>query len=250
MAEAEARAYQILEVNKAETDIEIADLRRRAAARLINEEMTNQANIENITEKATHYLNDDATPEAIEDDWVRNCIDKTKMVSDESMQDWWARILAGEANNPGSFSRRTVNLMADLDKGDAELFRNLCSYIWVLGNTPSPFVFDMQHEIYNRHGVNFGSIGQLETLGLIHFNGLTGFDFIGQPKTVILSYHGSHVVLTMPNDSGNKLPQGQVIFTRAGLELARICEFNPVEGFFEYVYDKWASESLVPPRTS
>ena len=42
MAEAEARAYHILEINKAETDLEVADLRRRAAARLINEEMTNR----------------------------------------------------------------------------------------------------------------------------------------------------------------------------------------------------------------
>ena len=248
MAEAEARAYHILEINKAETDLEGADLRRRAAARLINEEMTNQSNIENITEKATHYLNDDATPEVIEDDWIRNCIDKGKMVSDDGMQDWWARILAGEANNPGSFSRRTVNLVADLEKGDAELFRSFCSFVWMSEDSPWPFVFDTHHQVYNQQSISFSSIGHLDSLGLVRFNDLDGFVFQDVVKRVGLSYHGKLVILAFPNDAGNKLDLGKVLFTQSGRELSRICEASPAEGFFEYVYDRWANESLVPPR--
>ena len=245
MAEAEARAYNILEVNRAETDFEVADLRRRAAARLVNEEMTNQFNIESVTNKATHLLSEDASPEDMDDDWVRNTIDKTKMVSDEDMQNWWARILAGEANHPGTFSRRTVNLMADLDKDDAELFESLCSFIWMLHGAGYPLIFDTHNEIYNRQGINSISIGYLESLGLIRVNTLTGFKINPTPPQLSASYHGKRELLTMPNNPKYQFSIGMVMFTQPGMELSRVCKSSPIEDFFNYVRDRWGKEGLV-----
>ncbi len=40
-------------------------------------------------------------------------------------KDQWSRLLAGEANEPGSYSGRTVNLPSDFDKADAELSEQL-----------------------------------------------------------------------------------------------------------------------------
>ena len=134
MAEAEARSDRILRVSAAETDVEVAELRERAATRFANEEMTKQVNMEEIIEKALPGLDDNADPEAMENDWIMNFFDKARMVSDEEMQRIWAGILAGEGNSPGSFSRRTVNLVADLDKRDADLFRKLCGYAWMIGS--------------------------------------------------------------------------------------------------------------------
>ena len=128
MAEAEAQADRILRVSATETDVEVAELRQRAATRFANEEMTKQLNMEGIIERSIPHLNDDANPEEMENDWIMNFFDKGRMVSDDDMQELWARILAGEANNSGSFSRRTVNLVADLDKRDADLFKNLCGF--------------------------------------------------------------------------------------------------------------------------
>ena len=247
MAEAQAHADRIRRVGAEETDIEIAILRDRAAYRFANEEMTKQLNMESITEKALPRLDDKANPDAMENDWIMNFFDKCRMVSDEDMQQIWAGILAGEANNPGSFSRRTVNLVADLDKRDAELFRNLCGFAWMIGSL-RPLVFDTHHEIYNGRGINFGSLSQLETLGLIHFNDISGFKILHLPKRFNISYYGKLAALELPADDGNELQEGKVLLTRAGLELAPICGSTPVEGFFEYVYDRWAEVSLVPPR--
>ena len=133
MAEAEAQADRILRVSATETDIEVADLRQRAATRFANEEMTKQLNMESIIEKAIPNLNDDANPEEMENDWIMNFFDKCRMVSDGEMQQIWAGILAGEGNNPGSFSRKTVNLVADLDKRDADLLKNSVRFAWMIG---------------------------------------------------------------------------------------------------------------------
>ena len=104
MAEAEAKANRIRAISEAETEIEVAGLRHRAAERFIYEEMKMQSNMEDITQKAIPRLTDNAEPEKIEDDWITNFYDKNRIVSDDQMQDLWAKILAGEANNPGSFS--------------------------------------------------------------------------------------------------------------------------------------------------
>ena len=142
MAEAEVQADRIRRVGAANIDIEVTELKERAAARFANEEMTKQVNMEGIIEKALPGLGDNANPEAMENDWIMNFFDKCRMVSDDDMQQIWAGILSGEANNPGSFSRRTVNLVADLDKRDAELFRNLCGYAWMIGSV-TPLVFGL-----------------------------------------------------------------------------------------------------------
>lgn len=249
LAEAEAQADRILRVSAAETDIEVDELRQRAATRFANEEMTKQVNMEDIIEKALPGLDDNADPEAMENDWILNFFDKCRMVSDDEMQQIWARILAGEANNPSSFSRRTVNLVADLDKRDAELFRKLCGYAWMIGSI-EPLVFDVRQDIYNQHGINFDSLGHLETLGLVHFNGVSGFRRINFPKKATIFYYGQPVELTFPNDSSNELKTGTTLLTQAGQELAPICGSRPVGGFFDYVYDRWAGESLVTPRES
>ena len=234
----------------AESELRITELHKQAFCRFLEEEAVKQSNMENILSKAIPGVDqENAKPEDIQRDWFANFFDKCRIVSDEDMQNLWASILAGEANNPGSFSRRTVNLMADLDKSDAELFESLCRFVWISGTEYYPLVFDVQHDIYNRQGINFNSIGHLESLGLVRFNGITGFSVDEESWPVDLFYHRRHMLLK-PQDGTERyrLEMGKVLFTQVGEELSRICGSNSVDEFFEYVYDKWASESLVPPR--
>ena len=156
------KPYQIVRVAKAEAEaelihanaqIQISGLERRAMYRFLEEEGKKQSNIEGITQKALPLLEEKSCPQNVEDDWITNFFDKSRIVSDEDMQQLWSRVLAGEANRPGAFSKRTVNLLADLDKRDAELFTRLCGFAWVIGNIV-PLVFDAQNEIYHRAGVH------------------------------------------------------------------------------------------------
>ena len=151
---------------EAHSEIEVADLRQRAEQRRIEEDTRHQKNMEDITAKAIPHLNEDAKPDAMEDDWVTNFFDKSRIVSDSEMQSLWSRVLAGEANVPGTYSKRTVNLLSDLDKSDAELFTKLCGFGWMIGDVV-PLVFDIRAEIYNRHGINLSTLSHLESIGLV-----------------------------------------------------------------------------------
>ena len=206
--------------------------------RFVEEEATRQENMEEITRKSLSYLKEESDPSKMEDDWVTNFFDKSRIISDSEMQNLWSKVLAGEANSPGTYSKRTVNLLSDIDKTDAELFHSLCRYVWSFG-VFTPLIFDMQAGIYNDNGINFASISHLDSIGLIRFTDIGSLKRQNLPKQFTVSYCGEVLKLTMPNDSGNSLDVGHVILTQAGKELFRISNAPRVGGLVEYVKDKW-----------
>jgi hypothetical protein len=243
-AKAQAKAERI----RAEMEIEIIDLKRRAVHRFIEEEAMKQHNIEEITRQALPLLDEKSSPDEVEDDWITNFFDKCRLISDKDMQQIWSRILAGEANIPGTFSKRTINLVSDLDKNDAEMFTRLCDFGWVINGKIIPLISNYVVKIYQDHGVNFDSLSHLESLGLIRFNSIVLLQEDELPKVMTVSYHGKPVTLTFPKDTGNELTVGMVIFTRAGKDLAPISGSKAVDGFFDFIYDFWADHKLVPRR--
>lgn len=243
VAKAEAEASLI----QAETQIQITNLYQRTIHRFLEEEAKKQANIEAITQKAIPLLDEASAPQNVANDWITNFFDKSRIVADAEMQQLWARVLAGEANAPGAFARHTVNLLANLDKNDAELFMRLCGFGWDIGDIV-PFVFDVHAEIYNQNGINFNSLAHLESLGFIQFNSVVGYQRLKLPKSITAYYYGKPVNLTLPADTDNKLQLGVVLLTRAGQQLAPVCGSTPIDGFFDFVCSKWGEQSLFPKR--
>lgn len=134
-AKAEAKAEKI----QAEAKIELTDIHRRAAQRWIEEETQRQESIENTITKAIPQLNEDADPDAIEDDWIIKFFDKCRLVTDDKVQDLWASILAGEANRAGSYSPKTLTTLADMNQKAVMLFNAFCSLCIV--NLDNPHLF-------------------------------------------------------------------------------------------------------------
>jgi Protein of unknown function (DUF2806) len=64
----------------------------------------------------------------IEDDWLNLFARLSEDKSSEELQRLFGRILAGEIRKPGSFSLRTIQLMATISKRDAELVSRFLSY--------------------------------------------------------------------------------------------------------------------------
>ncbi len=240
VAKAEAEADRI----RAESQIEISDRQRRAMYRFFEEEGKKQQNMEEITRQALPQLGEESQPDKVEDDWIVNFFDKCRLISDEDMQKLWSRVLAGEANAPGSYSKRTVNFLSSLDKRDAELFRALCTFGWFLGGV-FPLVYDLGGDVYKRHGIHFGSLSHLDSIGLVRFDPLAGYKRLELPKLTPISYYGSPVLLHFPKDTENTLEMGKVLLTKTGKELAPICGSQADPEFFEYIIEKWKKEGYI-----
>ena len=234
IAEAKADAALI----RAESEIHITELHRRAARRWIEEEARHQKNIEDITAGAIHGLNDNSNADSMEDDWITNFFHKCRIVSDGDMKALFSRVLSEEANGPGTYSKRTVNFLSELDKTDAELFAKLCGFGWMIGDVV-PLVFDVQSKIYNDLGLNFNSLSHLDSIGLVQFDSIAELFRRGLPKAMVVAYYDRLLTLEMPNDADNRLDLGHVRLTKIGQELAPICGSRPVDEFWDYVMDKW-----------
>ena len=245
-----ARAKAAANVIMAQSDIQITELQaaslvERAGFRVAVEQVVQQMNIEAIIVKALAHLEEGAAPQEMDDSWVLNFFDKCKYVSDERMQDLWAKLIAGEAKRAGTFSRRSVNLMGDLDPETANLFSTYCAFIVGIGRQGVPLIVLGESEdfpsIYQDQGIDVQALRVLAETGLImigfeHLSLLFDYRMTGLPGTVQLSYGGETADLNCPEGS---ISIGVTYLTVVGTQLAVLCAPDPVEGFFEYIIDRW-----------
>lgn len=234
LSEAEAQA----EITRAAVGFEITARQRRAMERHFVEESMHQENMEEITRKALPGVQESARPEEIERDWLVHFYDRCRLTSDEEMQTLWARVLSGQANAPGSYSKRTVEILAVMEKQDAELFRQLCGFSVSLG-PPYPLIYDDTDAVYVDHGIHFDSLSHLESLGLIQYDNIKVF-YVGlREHEGNIMYFGVPVWMSLGKQDGSRFEIGRVKLTRAGVELANACEPGPVNGFVDYLREKW-----------
>lgn len=241
VAQAEADAKKIL----ASAQIDISDIEDRALQRLVSEEAKNQINIEKITALSLPQLNENVNPDSIDNDWITNFFDKCRIISDDEMQKIWSKVLAGEANMPGTFSKRTVNFMSSLDKNEARIFLKLCSFNYIIGGY-QPLVYDTTAKIYTDNGLKFIDLTHLDAIGLVSFDGLGGYELRGPslPKILPVSYGPMKYKLILPTKEGYVFKLGKTLLTQTGLELAKICEPEIVPGFNEYIIETWKKDGI------
>lgn len=189
LARAEVEVAKI----KTEGKLEIDEIEQRGLLRLVRQEGKAQANVEAIAEKAIEYLLPAAQPEKLQDDWMSFFFERCKLVSNLDMQDLWARILAGEANNTGKHSRLTLNVLSMMDKQDAELFGRFCSFCWTLvDGSPVPVIFSFKDDIVKNQGVHFSSVLHLGSLGLVQTTNI-GYCHLYREEGIRLRYFSTVV---------------------------------------------------------
>ena len=239
-AEAEAEAEKI----KALAGIELSEIQQRGIERLVHQEARKQENIENITAKAAAELPPSAKTEELEEDWIAHFFDRCDKVSNEQMQSLWSKLLAGEATNPGTYSKRTIDFISTMDKADADLFTKFCQFVWMIGDA-TPLIFDEQADVYNKQGINFGTLKHLDSIGLISFESTTGYRRFGLPKRAVIFYFGLPTLAEFAKDNDNEIQVGKVILTQAGRELVSICGASRNQEFYEYTVDKLSKQNIV-----
>ncbi|MCH7806960.1 MAG: DUF2806 domain-containing protein [Proteobacteria bacterium] len=220
------------------------ELEERAIIRVVSEETRNQKNIEDITREAISHLNEDATPEKMDLDWVVHFLEQSKIVSDEQMQILWGKILAGEANKEGSFSKRTVSFLSSLEKEEADVFTQLCGFCITGPNvTHYPVIIRYDEKIYNKVGIDHRSLSHLDSIGLINFNTVPPFVISNVKSGLVFHYFEQTFNIELPNEQ-NAFPIGQVLFTQIGNELCKISGATPVKGFLSFLKEDYSKRKI------
>lgn len=234
-----ASPWQIKRIAQAE--IEAEDLKVRAQRRREIENINHQKNLEDIIIKAMPHIEENAKTENVSNDWKSNLFDKCKNISDDELQDIWSRILAGEVNNPGSYSTGTVNLLSNLEKEDANLFVKLNSFTWLVIAWPMPLIFDVNANIYRQNGITWETLTLLDEIGLINYGGISRSKLTTTHNPISIFYEGQELMM-----EGPQFDTGVATLTRAGKQLLSICKSPKIEGIYQYVEDYINNNNAMP----
>lgn len=227
--EADAEAYKSGILAKAEAEKILIEgeakikLIERAKERLVNQELKRQINLEEITEKSIKYLDENVSEKPVDNDWRTRFFNKAQDISGEEMQEIWAKILAGEVSQPGKISFRTLEVISNITKYEAEKFQIACSLattkslIWKFNEQNSLDDFDL----------NYSDLMSLRDAGLVHDNDnlIQFIQFIPQIGGSI-HFIGDDIyqIKKIKNPEQKEYKFNQIAFTSAGKELCQLID--------------------------
>ena len=167
--EREAKAKAQAKIIEALANIEIGKIEERAINRLIEDEVRNQKNIEKIVFNAIEQIGVNAEPEKMDEDWINHFFQSCKNISNNEMQYIWAFILAGEANNPGSFSKRTINHIKLVSQNEANLFAKFCEFVVKTQDGKFMHILGKKTNQYLKEnaGISVSKVTELEAAGFV-----------------------------------------------------------------------------------
>lgn len=203
-------------------------------------EYSNQLNIIGI---AANSMGKNARPECLEDDWILQFMDRARLVSDETFQFIWGKILATECNNPQSVPRALLSILSQMDKEDAETFTTLCSMSINVLDEYNPIVIREKFDEYKQFGLDYEKLISLKALGLIEmdFGGVAaGYEIANKDEMVKVQYFDKEYAY---RENKSNIEVGNVIFTKSGQALHRAIVSEKIDGFWEEFcwpwFEKW-----------
>jgi len=192
---------------------------------------------------AIEHLKDEAQPNLMDDDWIAHFFDKARLCGDHEMQSLWGKLLAGEGNSPGSYSKRTIDLIAGLDKHDAELFTKFTTYVCYIGKVPIPLIYELEYEKDRAYALTYSDFIHLEDIGFIKIDNVKGFNSVTKVSDFSVSYFGEYFDVILPDSErvkdGYRFYRGHVLLTAVGGQLAPIAGAKKSDEFEAYLLEEW-----------
>lgn len=227
---AEAETERIKAIEGAKTEALLANNEERYAElsaiekRMVAKELKRQNNINNVVAVAAQSLKDDkeVSSEPVNPDWATRFFDIAQDISDETMQDLWGIILAGEVKRPKSYSLRTLDVLRNISHDEAQLFEKVANY----------FMFDKSFFIYydssfredNNIDLTYEDIAKLVEIGLIQAGSSVYAHLHNQHGGTITNAitYGNYVILIKQPSKYKEIAFPIYPLTRVGEELCKL----------------------------
>lgn len=220
----------------------------RCVIRARSDAQRKQKNLEAIINRAMHYCSNAQSTAKPDVDWFSHFTVLAESISNKTMQDLWAKILAGETMKPGSFSYRALSTFKTLSIHDAKLIAKATALackdsseksmriITSCYKTPSFFSFltggSKSHPVnLAQNGLNYTDLLNLMDNQLV-FSQETETRPYKKGETLRFTYNGKPLNLVANVD--NVVLQ-YYKFTPIGAELANLISDKPDEEFLTHL---------------
>lgn len=221
-AKIEYETNRMKEIAKAEREIisekELAnyDLLQRAQQRFLHDQIDNQYNIDNVIFKSPKYLTVDVSDEPVNKEWTKRFFDRAKDISDEEVQETWAKILAGEVEKPGSFDYRTLDILYNLTKKEAEIFKKIANISY------ENKIYAWDNDFFlNKLDIKFIDIMLMKDIGLLSSESKVA-NIIKSSDEVGFEFNNK--LLMIKNIKKKELSIPSMVLTTSGIQLSNLIE--------------------------
>ena len=206
----------------AEASLQIEE---RAQTRLEHRQLLKQINLEAIAAAAVEHLSGPVSTEEVDEDWKTRFFNIAEDVSSSEMQDLWGKILAGEVARPGSYSVRTLEVLRNLSKIEAEVFQKI-RYLALDGGQ----ILKINGETsFVTFGISFQEILNLRETGLLADGDMLNIEAsIPETQNYMVAMYNGKLLLIEPNDKTvKKLSLSTLALTKVGVELMGLIDAKP-----------------------
>ena len=188
----------------------------------------------------------------VPEDWKDEFQGQAEEAYDNETRATWASILAGEINEPGTYSKRMLRVLSEISSREASSFVRMCRYAitpMVFSQEPSVaydpiFVLEDEHNGgFNGGRVSLIDRGTCASLGLVDDRLMTTRRFI--PGTVFPFKVGDRVAMVSnPSSDMVSVNFSGAIMLPLGKELSRLCELGTANDLPSIIEKKLASNGL------
>lgn len=216
-----------------------------------------QQNMEAIMLKALAFCSEQDIANRSDQDWFNSYIELAEDISNPTMQELWAKILAGEIHHSGTYSLKALQVFRSMSIDDAKLFAKACSLavtdqsrknLRILsGSYQQPGILNMfdkkrlQNVNLSRFGLQHSDLLHLAQNNLL-FSQESETNILDKSSTLNFIYNGLGLVI--------KAKKSNCIlkfykFTTIGVELSHLIKDKPNEEFKENLQQQLSHHFLV-----
>lgn len=198
-------------------------IQKRTTNRIEYQSMKKQLNLESITQIAAEQLQNEkeVANEPVDEDWTTRFFNYAEDISNEEMQNLWGRILAGEVKRPGTYSLRTLELLRNLTKNDAQTFTQAANF--VISSHQSPFILKSDEAKLGTYGFNFEQKLLLLELGILQPQEMITRNLYPMDKDVDILFEYGHYLIKATKKANTPEVNIPILrFSKTGEELLRL----------------------------
>lgn len=167
-------------------------------------------------------------------DWINIYLESAKNIADEYMQNVWARVLAKELSEPGSFSFKTLDVLKNMSASDFPLLEKLLT-------------FQINNAVYREANSNdtimpWDEFQKLKEFGLLSLdNSLRTVEF--QKETFVFLNDEYALILKSDKEGKQNIEYPCYLLTSAAIEIKKIVEIK-YDASFLVKYGKMIKSKL------
>lgn len=215
----------------------------RTNDRVSYQEAVRQINVESVTAAAAGELENEppVTNQPVDDGWASRFFRYAEDVSDEGMQAIWGRILAGEIKQPNTYSIRTLEVLRNLSKNEADLFVKVADFAMESNN--NLLLFKGNSNELDNFGINFMHLAMLREAGILHESDLTNYNIQKSDEPGRSTFTVGNLIFSIerqPSQSDKSIPV--YVFTQVGQQLLKLIKVTPnweyLKTFAKFVKDE------------